>query len=382
LTTKANPGGILTTHIGSLPRPPELLQALQGGAGVQGDLLRRAVSDVVRRQAEVGLDIVDDGEFSKPGFIHYINERLDGFTPGQVGGDPFAGSREHVAFPEFYSSFSRAMPPNPAGRAVHMDCTGPVSYKGQQLLQRDMENLKAAVAGLDVEDVFVPAVSPTSVEMWQSNKYYETQEDYLFGIADALHDEYQGIVDAGFVVQIDDPHMLMYYILKPEASIKEVREWAEVRVAAVNRALRGVARDRVRWHTCYGINMGPRVHDLELKHILDLILRIEAGGYSFEGANPRHEHEWRLWEETKLPEGTTLIPGVITQSSVLVEHPELVAQRLVKYANLVGRENVIAGADCGFGTFAGTEEIHSSVAWAKLESLVQGAKLASEELWR
>jgi 5-methyltetrahydropteroyltriglutamate--homocysteine methyltransferase len=176
--------------------------------------------------------------------------------------------------------------------------------------------------------------------------------------------------------------MLMYYILKPDASIKEVRDWAEVRVEAINRALKGVARDRVRWHTCYGINMGPRVHDLELKHILDLILRIDAGGYSFEGANPRHEHEWRLWEEINLPDGTTLIPGVITQSSVLVEHPELVAQRLVRYANLVGRENVIAGADCGFGTFAGTEEIHSSVAWAKLESLVQGARLASEELWR
>ncbi|HWO73469.1 MAG TPA: cobalamin-independent methionine synthase II family protein [Dehalococcoidia bacterium] len=381
---KRSTNRILTTHIGSLPRPPELLKALTDrDADPQGfeQKLKSSVADVVRRQAETGIDIIDDGEFGKPGFIHYINQRLSGFEPGQVGGDPFAGSREHLSFPGYYGA-PRPGGPNPSAAAVHMVCTGPISYRGQAELQRDIDNLKAAASGLDVEELFMPAVSPTSVEMWQENQYYRTQEEYLFAIADALHEEYAAIANAGIVVQIDDPHLSMYYMMRPETTVEDVRRWAAVRVEAVNQALKGIPRDMVRWHTCYGINVGPRVHDLELKHIVDLILRIDAGGYSFEAANPRHEHEWRIWEDTKLPDGAVLIPGVITQSSVLVEHPELVAQRIVRYAGLVGRENVVAGADCGFGTFAGLDEIHESIVWAKLESLVEGARIASRELWR
>jgi 5-methyltetrahydropteroyltriglutamate--homocysteine methyltransferase len=384
---KTSTDRMLTTHIGSLPRPPALLAAMRAheagqSNGAYASTLRAAVADVVKRQVALGLDIIDDGEFSKPGFIHYINTRLGGFEPSHSpGGDPFGGSRERLAFPEFYAEFNASMPPNPTASAMHMVCTGPITYKGQQEIQTDIENMKAAAAGLSVEDIFVPAISPTSVEYWQSNDYYKTQEEYLFAIAEALHDEYKAITDAGFIVQIDDPHMSMYHVMNPATTIESIRAWAAVRVDAINHALRGIPREQVRWHTCYGINIGPRVHDLELKHFLDLILRIDAGAYSFEAANPRHEHEWKLWETTKLPEGSVLIPGVITQSSVLVEHPELVAQRIARFASVVGKENVIAGADCGFGTFAGLNEIHESVAWAKLEALAQGAKLATKELW-
>ena len=377
---------ILTTPIGSLPRPAGLLDAARARASGSGEqayarTLRDAVAAVVGRQLDVGLDIIDDGEFGKPGFIHYINERLAGFEPSDQTGNPFAGSRELLDFPEVYAALGRGQPPSPAGAARHMVCTGPISYIGHEPLTTDLENLKAATQGRNVLEVFVPAVSPTSVEYWQSNRYYPTEEEYLFAIAGALHEEYKAITDAGYVVQIDDPHMSMYYVMRPDLTVEDVRTWAAVRVEAINHALKGIPRDMVRWHTCYGINIGPRVHDLELKHFVDLILQIDAGAYSFEGANPRHEHEWQIWETTKLPDGAILIPGVITQSSVLVEHPELVAQRLVRYARCVGKENLIAGADCGFGTFAGTEEIQERVAWAKLEALVQGARLASGQLW-
>ncbi len=227
----------------------------------------------------------------------------------------------------------------------------------------------------------MPAISPTSVEDWQKNRYYKTDEEYLYAIADAMHEEDKAIVDAGFLVQIDDPHIATYYALHPELSVEQIRTWAEKRVEALNHALRGLPRDRVRWHTCYGINIGPRVHDMELRDFIDIILKVRAGSYSFEAANPRHEHEWREWEKVKLPEETVLIPGVITHSSVLVEHPELVAERIVRFAEIVGRENVIAGADCGFGTFAGSTEIHESVVWAKFRSLAEGARLATRDLW-
>jgi 5-methyltetrahydropteroyltriglutamate--homocysteine methyltransferase len=248
-------------------------------------------------------------------------------------------------------------------------------------VRTDLENLRAALVGVDAEEAFIPAISPTGVEGWQRNRYYRTDEEYLYALADAMREEYRAIVEAGFLVQIDDPRIATHYVSHPELSLEQVRRWAQVRIEALNHALRDIPRERVRWHTCYGINIGPRVHDMELKHILDLMLTIRAGAYSFEAANPRHEHEWRLWEGVKLPAGTVLIPGVITQSSVLVEHPELVADRIVRFARLVGRENVIAGADCGFGTFAGSTEIHESVVWAKLASLAEGARLATKQLW-
>jgi len=229
--------------------------------------------------------------------------------------------------------------------------------------------------------VFVPAISPASFEDWNKNEYYKTDEDYVVALGEAMRTEYQAIIDAGFLLQIDDPRLVTYYILHPEESVADCRKWAQMRAAALNHSLRGIPTEKIRYHTCYGINMGPRVHDMELKDIIDIILGIRAGAYSFEASNPRHEHEWTVWKDARVPDGTILIPGVITHSTVLVEHPELVAQRLVKYAGVVGRENVIAGTDCGFATFAGADEIHASIVWAKFESLVKGAQIASRELW-
>jgi 5-methyltetrahydropteroyltriglutamate--homocysteine methyltransferase len=380
---------ILTTHVGSLPRPADLLAMLRARERGQAQdaqafaaRVRAAVTDVVRKQLELGVDVVDDGEMGKPGFIHYANERLAGFEPlDEAVGSPWKNSREVKAFPEFYEWFGRVMP-SPAASAGHMVCTGPIAYKGHAHVQADIANLKAALGTSKVEDVFMPAISPTSVEDWQRNRYYKTQEEFLFAIADAMREEYRAIVDAGFVVQIDDPHIATCYVIRSDLSVEQVRRWAEVRVEALNHALRDLPRDRVRWHTCYGINIGPRVHDLELKHFVDLMLKVRAGAISFEAANPRHEHEWRVWESVKLPRDTVLIPGTITHSSVLVEHPELVADRIVRFAKIVGRENVIAGADCGFGTFAGSEEIHESVVWAKFSALVEGARIASRQLWK
>ena len=379
---------IFTTHVGSLPRPPDLLASMRARArGEPGDpqayaaRVRAAVGEIVGKQVELGVDVVDDGEMGKPGFIHYVNERLAGFEPSTApAGSPWKNSREVRAFPEFYEWFGKILP-SPAATAVHMVCTGPISYKGHSHVQADIANLKAALAGREVADAFMPAVSPTCVEDWQTNRYYRSDEEYLFAIADAMHEEYQAIVDAGFIVQIDDPHVATRYVVRPELGIAEVRKWAEVRVEAINHALRGIPRDRVRWHTCYGINIGPRVHDLELKHFVDIMLKVRAGALSFEAANPRHEHEWRVWEGVSLPQDTILIPGTIPHSSVLVEHPELVADRIVRFAKIVGRENVIAGADCGFGTFAGSEEIHERIVWAKFEALVEGARIASRQLW-
>jgi 5-methyltetrahydropteroyltriglutamate--homocysteine methyltransferase len=264
-----------------------------------------------------------------------------------------------------------------------MECTSPVVYKGQELLRRDIENFKAALRDVNAEDAFMPAISPSNVEGWQRNRYYKTDEEFLFAIAEAMHEEYRAIVDAGFIVQIDDPELVSRYVTNPSLSVEQCRKAAATQVEALNHALRGIAPDKVRFHTCYGINMGPRINDMEMKDIADIMLRVNAGAYSFEAANPRHEHEWRVWQELKLPEGKSIIPGVITHTSVLVEHPQLVADRIVKFAEVVGRENVIAGADCGFATFAAShQEIHPSIVWAKFQSLVEGARLATKELWQ
>ena len=371
---------ILTTHAGSLPRPDDLLDLIQTPGvdrGARAARVRSAVADIVRTQLDLGLDIVDDGEMSKPSFVTYVHERLAGFEPSrEPAGLPWAGSREVLAFPAFYGSTSNA-----ARIATPLACTGPVRYVGHGAVRTDIANLQAALKGGGRTEAFIPAISPSNIEGRYANKHYPTEEEYLFAIADAMHEEYKAIVDAGVLVQIDDPRLVTYYIMQPQASIAECRRWAEVRVEALNHALRGIPRDRVRFHTCYSINMGPRVHDMQLKDIVDVILKVRAGAYSFEAANPRHEHEWRVWESVTLPDDAVLIPGVITQSTVLVEHPELVAERIMKFASVVGRERIIAGADCGFATFAGSTEIHPSIAWAKLSALVDGARLASTRLW-
>jgi 5-methyltetrahydropteroyltriglutamate--homocysteine methyltransferase len=375
---------ILTTHAGSLPRPPDMIEMLVAKAqGQPIDEAKRiarlpgAVKEIVQKQINLKVDIIDDGEYSKPSFVTYVSERLGGYEADRNSGPriPWAGSREALAFPEFYA------PTNATSRGVRMVCTGPVTYKGQAILQRDIENLKAALNGARVE-AFIPAISPANIEDWMTNAYYKKQEDYLFAVADAMHVEYKAIVDAGFLLQIDDPRLVSYYLVNPKASIAECRKWANVRVEALNHALRGIPPEKVRHHTCYGINMGPRVHDMEVKHLLDIILKINAGAYSFEAANPRHEHEWKIWGNAKLPKDKVLIPGVISHSTVLVEHPELVAERIGRFASLVGKERVIAGSDCGFATFAGSKEVHPSIVWAKFEALVAGARLASRELWK
>jgi len=375
---------ILTTHAGSLPRPPELLDLVKSGDAAaleqtgNAQSLRTAVSDIVRRQAALGIDVIDDGEYGKPSFVSYINERLGGYEVDTRAGprNQWLSSREGRSFPEFYAQT------HPASTHTHMVCTGPITYKGHAQLKRDIDNLKAALKGVTVEEVFMPAISPSNIEDWQKNAYYKSQEDYVFAIAEAMREEYRAIVDAGFLVQIDDPRLVTYYIIHPEASIADCRKWAELRIAALNHALRDIPPEKIRFHTCYGINMGPRIHDMELKDIVDLILTIRAGAYSFEAANPRHEHEWKVWKNVKLPDGKILIPGVISHSTILVEHPELVADRIIRYAEIVGRENVIAGSDCGFATFAGSKEVHPSIVWAKFKALSDGARIASKQLWR
>jgi 5-methyltetrahydropteroyltriglutamate--homocysteine methyltransferase len=375
---------ILTTHVGSLPRPSDLLdmvQAKEQGKPIDENAhatkLRTAVKDIVRKQIELGIDVIDDGEFGKPSFVSYVNERLGGFkvdseVPRQ---SPWAASREARSFPEFYGQG------HVAARQNHMVCTAPVTYRGMAQLKVDIENLKAALNDARPAEVFMPAISPTSAADWQRNGYYKSEEEYLFAIADALREEYEAIVKAGFLLQVDDPHLVTYWIKEPDLTIQQCRKWAELRVEALNHALRNIAPENIRHHTCYGINMGPRIHDLEFKHIIDLVLKIRAGAYSFEAANPRHEHEWKLWETIKLPQGKSVIPGVISHSTVLVEHPELVAERICRFAKVVGRENVIAGADCGFATFAGSKEVHPSIVWEKFRSLIEGARIASKQLW-
>jgi 5-methyltetrahydropteroyltriglutamate--homocysteine methyltransferase len=382
---------ILITHVGSLPRSPQLIEAM--AKLERGELKDRAIFDaqvdeavkaIVRKQADLGIDIVDDGEVGKVGFITYINERLGGFEPFPMERKSiWDGTKEAIAFPEFYEPISRAI----AGSKVtppgfsHLACVGPITYTGHASLQRDLARLREAMQGLDLREAFVPAISPATLEYWQKNHYYKSQDEYLFALCDALHEEYKAIVDAGFVVQIDDPQLASQYMWEPDWTIAQSRKWAERRVEALNYALRDIPEDKVRHHTCHSIDMGPRTSDMELTDIMDIVLKIRAGAYSFEAANGRHEHEYALWDELDLPDGKIIIPGVITNASVVVEHPKLVADRIVRFANRVGKENVIAGADCGFATFAVTADIKPSIIWAKFSALAEGARLASQELW-
>jgi 5-methyltetrahydropteroyltriglutamate--homocysteine methyltransferase len=378
---------ILTTHVGSLPRPDDLFEmmlARMDGKAVDEkaytERVREAVRESVKQQTAVGLDVVSDGEMGKPSFITYAAQRLAGLE--QRAGNrpsPFANTRETRDFPEYYQTGAAEQASARRRRAL-MVCTGPIAYKGHDVLRSELEILKSALKGVDAAEAFVPAIAPSNIETTTPNEYYPTPEAYVFAIAEAMREEYKAIIDAGFLLQIDDPFLVTYYIMRPELTVAECRKWAELRVEALNAAIAGLPAERIRFHTCYSINMGPRVHDMQLKDIIDVILKVRAGGYSFEAANPRHEHEWEEWKRAKLPDDKVLIPGVITQSTVLVEHPELVAQRIERFADVVGRERVIAGADCGFASFAGSNEVHPSIVWAKLASLVAGARIASARL--
>ena len=379
---------ILTTHVGSLPRPDdlfELMLARQDGKSSNesafAQRVRQAVADSVKQQVAAGLDVVSDGEMGKPSFITYAAQRLDGLEQREgVRPNPFSNTRETRDFPDYYQSAVAEQVSSRRRRALIV-CAGPINYKGHAQIKAELETLKAALQGVNATEAFVPAIAPSNIETTTPNAYYPSAEDYVFAIADAMREEYKAIVDAGFLLQIDDPFLVTYYIMRPELSIAECRKWSEVRVEALNTALAGVPEDRVRFHTCYSVNMGPRVHDMQLKDIIDIILKVRAGGYSFEAANPRHEHEVEEWRRAKLPDNKVLLPGVITQSTVLVEHPELVAQRIQRFADVVGRERVIASADCGFASFAGSNEVHPSIVWAKFAALVEGSRIASQRLW-
>ena len=387
---KRSNGRIITTHAGSLPRPLELLKLIRARSSGQSydakELeaeISKSINECVKRQADIGLDVISDGEFSKPSFLSYIVERLDGVTvTDEAMGSPWKGSREYNSWPEYYAWEAQVgialAPVTVTKRAV---CNGPIKYKGQDKVQADIARFKTALGQVKVEEAFLPAVSPCQVEFWIRNQHYKTNEEYVFALAEALAQEYKAITDAGLMLQIDDPRLVTNYVMDASISIADCRKWAEVRVDALNHALRDIPEEKIRYHTCYSIDIGPRTNDMEAKDIVDIILKIKAAAYSFEGANPRHEHEWKVWNAAKLPEHKILVPGVITHSTVLVEHPELICDRILRYAQGLGRERVVAGADCGFGTFAGMQTIHPTVAWAKLEALVQGAELASRQLW-
>jgi 5-methyltetrahydropteroyltriglutamate--homocysteine methyltransferase len=341
--------------------------------------VRGAVAQSVRQQMDSGIDIPTDGEQGKPGFYAYVTERLGGFEsrPGRRQG---AFAAELEAFPEYYKEyFSHAMLGATLVPISSFVCTGPVAYRGQDAVRRDIDNLKAALNGLKPADVFMPAVAPSGAGQ---NEHYRTEQEYLHAVAEALRHEYLAITGAGFQLQIDDPFLTELYSYS-KLSAGERRRTGDMYVEALNHGLRGIPEEKVRYHTCYGINEGPRVHDAPLKDLIDLVLQVNAGAYSFEAANPRHEHEYHVWETVKLPEGKAIIPGVITHASNIVEHPELIAERIVRYARLVGRQNVIAGTDCGFSSQASyTPEVHPTVIWAKFRAMAEGARLATNELWR
>lgn len=382
-----NAGRIQTTHIGSLPRPHKLLDIMRSkyagdsyDAGEFASVLRQSVTDTVARQVACGIDIVTDGEFSKPGFFSYIRDRLEGFEqrPNQKLN---LFEKEVSAFPEYYAEyFKQAMIGASILPITPVVCVAPIKYRGMELLQTDIENLKAAAkaAGVPLDRAFLPATAPSGVG---TNEYYKSDEDYYFAVAEALAQEYRAIIDSGLLLQVDDP-FLPDIFFEPGLDEKQMARRAAIYVEATNFALKGIDPERVRFHTCYGINEGPRIYEASLAQIIDYVLQINAGSFSFEGANPRHEHEYHLFETVKVPEGKVLCPGVITHASNIVEHPELIAERIIRYAKLVGRENVMAGADCGFSSQAlYRTEVHDTVVWEKFKAMREGADLATKKLW-
>jgi 5-methyltetrahydropteroyltriglutamate--homocysteine methyltransferase len=376
---------VLTTHTGSLPRPDALSALLFAKMARQpcdpDELARRtaeAVAAIVKTQVDLGIDIVSDGEQGKVSFQAYAADRLSGIEP--ITPEPGERrTRENIAFPAFYRGGVHS-----GSARARWACTGPIKYVGQAALAADLQNLKIALQGTAPADVFMPSVSPSSCAGFMENRYYKSDEDHVLAVAEAMREEYEAIVAAGIMVQIDDPRFAMHYMLSPDEDVAQARAWGRRRVELLNHALRNIPPERVRHHTCYGINMGPRTSDMEMKHLADIIVTIRAGYYSFEMANPRHEHEWRVWESVALPDDKVLIPGCITHASVIVEHPELVAERIVRLAKLVGRERVIAGSDCGFAsTLAPGQrpEVEPEIVWAKFKSLAEGARIASAALW-
>jgi 5-methyltetrahydropteroyltriglutamate--homocysteine methyltransferase len=374
---------ILTTHTGSLPRPPDLVPILHGMAGERADgeavraRVAAAVREAVQKQVAAGIDVVSDGEMGKPGFAHCVKDRLTGFQ-GPATPKPFA-PRDLEDYPEvarrLFDPEAQERPPMPTN-------DGPVAYVGQERLRDDLDHLTAALTDQPVAEAFLPAISPGCVAMLMGTTYFPNRRDYLEALADGLRTEYRAIVDRGFLLQVDCPDLALgRHAEFPDLTIAEFRAIAELHVEALNRALAGIDPDRVRVHVCWGNYPGPHNRDVPLRDILDIVYRVNANGLSIEGANPRHEHEWRVFDELPLPAGKVLIPGVIDTCTNYLEHPQVVAQRIARYTRVVGRENVIAGTDCGFGTMAGRSSVAPDVAYAKLASLASGAGLASTTIW-
>jgi len=391
---KRSTSRILSTHVGSLIRPDALqdfLRAKQGAkqggkpvdAAAYARCLTQSVGEVVRRQAEAGIDVVSDGEFGKSiSWSQYVLERLSGFErrPIKPGANPFARGADRARFAEFYAELDAKEAPATVSESI---CVGPIAYTGQAALQRDIDNFKAALKEVKVEEAFLPVAAPASVIPDRRNEYYKSDEDMQAAIAEAMRTEYKMIVDNGFLLQLDDARSAVTYDrMVPPASFADYRRWLARQVEILNHAIAGLPLDRIRYHVCWGSWPGPHTSDVPLKDIVDLILKVKVGAYVIEGANPRHEHEWQVWKNARLGGGQILIPGVISHATNVVEHPELVAGRIMRLAGIIGRENVIAGTDCGFAQGPFYRRVHPSVMWAKLEALSEGARLASNELWQ
>jgi 5-methyltetrahydropteroyltriglutamate--homocysteine methyltransferase len=386
---------ILTTHVGSLVRPPKLIEFLRKIEDRQPydqvayeACLKQSIEEVVGQQADAGIDIVSDGEFSKGrNWAFYVHDRLSGVTTRSLtedeAKDPMAsvgGGQDRVAFPEFYAEYDRA---SGLGKRLgaRFVVNAPLTYSDVQV-KRDIANLKAAAAKTKVAGAFLPVVAPASALPNAKNEHYPDEKSLLWALADCLHQEYKTIVDAGLYVQVDDAFLpYMHEKMVPPMTHAQYRAWAQKRIDALNHALKGIPPERTRYHICWGSWNGPHAFDVPMKDIVDLLLQVNVGHYSFEAANPRHEHEWTVWQKVKLPPGKVLIPGVISHATNIVEHPELVAQRLVRLAKIVGRENVMGGTDCGFAQSPFAQRVHPTIMWAKLKSLVEGARIASDELW-
>jgi 5-methyltetrahydropteroyltriglutamate--homocysteine methyltransferase len=387
---KRSTNRILTTHVGSLIRPPtlqEFLRAKQAGKpydeAAYQQCLTSSVAEVVRQQAEAGIDVPSDGEFGKSiSWAQYALTRLSGFERRPIkleAANPFKRGADRTQFADFYAELDKN---EAVATTMEAICTGPIAYNGQSELQRDIDNFKAALKNVKVEEAFLPVAAPASVIPDRKNEYYKNDEDLQVAIAGAMRTEYKMIVDAGFLVQLDDARSAVTYDrMVPPASFADYKTWLSQQIDILNHAIEGLPQDRIRYHVCWGSWPGPHVSDVPLKDIVDVLLRAKVGAFVIEGANPRHEHEWQVWKTAKLGAGQMLIPGVISHATNVVEHPELVAERIVRLAKVVGRENVIAGTDCGFAQGPFYRRVHPSIMWAKLEALSAGARLASKELW-
>ena len=386
---KTSTDRILTTHVGSLIRPEPLQEIMRAKQGHQQfdeaayeKCLKDSVAEVVHKQAEIGIDVPSDGEFGKAvSWNQYILERLSGFELRPIPADyrPGIPGADRTRFKEFYTELDVR---EPRANPDLVACVGPVKYIGQEILKRDIENFKAALKGQKVEEAFMPVVAPSSALPDRKDEYYKTEEEWLTAVTDAMRVEYKMIVDAGFVLQIDDARFATAYDrMVPPGTFQDYRRWLAKFVETLNTALEGIPEDRIRYHVCWGSWPGPHVSDVPLRDVVDMILKVKAGAYVIESANPRHEHEWSVWKDVKLPPGRVLIPGVISHATNVVEHPELIAERTVRFANQLGRENVMIGTDCGFAQGTFYRRVHPSIMWAKFEALVEGARLATKQLW-